>query len=269
MTPAARRATFHVANDVGACGGADASMSDRERSSSAPAPASPASRAIVGLPDAVQGVGELAGELVHALRNPVSALTTSVDLLSGGLTDADDVPQLHRVMRNELGKLNDLLERCRELTRLSSLSFARYDLRAIVRTRLEARASEFAAREVRLSLELPPRAARIDADESHLGGVFDALVGNALDAMPSGGDLVVIVGVAGPHGTLEVRDTGEGIASNVLPNVFRLFYTTRKGGTGMGLSVARQVLLAHGGTIAIESERGRGTRVLVTLPIAT
>lgn len=248
---------------------APSSSASNERSAALRAPegASGDASVGVGLRDAVANVGELAGELVHALRNPVSALTTSLELLTGGLADADDIPQLHRVMRNELTRLNELLGRCRDLTRLTHLEMAPLDLAALARTRLEARAEEVASRKVTLRLALPEGAVPLRGDATQLGTALDALVTNALEAMPEGGALEVALATDARGATLRLRDTGHGIPANALPNVFRLFYTTRKGAAGMGLPLARQVVLAHGGTIRLESTEGQGTTATVQVPL--
>jgi two-component system sensor histidine kinase HydH len=245
-----------------------AKMKESDRTASPPARAEgPA----VGTREAVAGVGLLAGELVHALRNPVSALTTSLELLLGGRVDAEDLPHLHRVMRNELTRLNDLLARCSELARLRELAFAPLDLVALVHDRLEARAHELTSRGLTLALTLPTGTAMLRADETQLGGAVDALVSNALEAMPAGGTLTVRLERDEPANELQlvVGDTGAGIATTALANVFRLFYSTKPGAAGMGLPVARQVITAHGGTVALTSEPGRGTTVTVRLPMGS
>lgn len=230
-------------------------------------PPSPPVRA--GAREAVVGVGMLASELVHALRNPVSALSTSIELLTAGLADPDDLPQLYQAMRNQLGRLTDLLSRCGELSRLSSLTFAPLDFVDLVRARIETRARDLTAQGVSASLSLPQASLPMLADATHLGSTIDALVNNALEAMPSGGTLVVRVERHDEQSeaVLTVQDTGHGIPAAMLPNVFRLFFTTRPGAAGVGLSIARQVITAHGGTIDIHSEEGRGTVVTVRLPL--
>lgn len=221
--------------------------------------------------DAVRSVGELVGELVHALRNPVSALTTSLELLTRGLAAQEDVPQLHQVMTNEITKLNAMLGRCRDLMQLSSLELAPRELTRFLRVRLESRSEDLAARGVALSVALPDAQVEIMADESQLGNVLDALISNAVEAMRSGGTLsaTLTLNAATREAVLSLRDTGEGISSATLPNVFRVLFSTKKGATGMGLPVARQVLLAHGGTISLESEPGKGTTVTMRLPLRT
>lgn len=227
----------------------------------------------VGPEDAVRAAGDLAGELVHALRNPVAAFTTSLDLLLAGNLDADDVQALHRVLRNELRKMDEMLGRTRELTRLRQLERVRVDLAALVRARLEAHAGELAAASVRLEREVPSEPVPVRGDPALLDALVDALIQNALDAMhASGGVLDVVLAIESEgdarRAVLRVRDTGDGIPEPARPNVFRLFYTTRKGAGGMGLPFARWIASGHEGDVSL-AFRDRGTEALFSMPIET
>src|SRR5690349_5151722 len=101
--------------------------------------------------DAIRGVGTLVSELLHGLRNPVAAFKTSLELQLAGSVSAEDLPQLHRVMRNELSKLSDLLGRSSELTRLAQLTLSPLDLIELVSGRLNSRHAEFTERAVTLN----------------------------------------------------------------------------------------------------------------------
>jgi two-component system sensor histidine kinase AtoS len=105
------------------------------------------------------------------------------------------------------------------------------------------------------------------ADGFQLKHALLNLVLNALQATPGGGSIAIES--AGDERGLEiaVRDTGEGMAEDVLPRVFDAFFTTREGGTGLGLPIARRIVEAHAGTLDIRSRPGRGTVARITLPV--
>jgi signal transduction histidine kinase len=218
---------------------------------------------------AVRAAGDLVGELTHALKNPLAAFTTSLDLLLAGNLDADDVKSLHRVLRNELRKMDEMLGRSRELTRLRQLERQRVDLAALVRARLDLRAADLASANVNLERDVPGGAVFVHGDVTLLEFLFDALVQNALDAMSNGGTMRVRLAV--DEGdvrrvVLGVGDTGDGIPEPVRPNVFRLFYTTRAGASGMGLSVAHWIALAHEGDVTL-SALEPGTEAQFSMPV--
>ena len=219
--------------------------------------------------DAVRGVGVVTSDLLHALRNPVAAFKTSLELLVSGTVDAEDLPQLHRVLKNEVGKLTDLLGRCSELTELTGLTLRAADLTAIVRASVDGHAAACTEQGVRVEYRSDADAMPLQADATLFERAVDALVDNAIEAMSSrSGTLTVTLGhTADGFARLQVIDTGVGISPTVLPNVFRLFYTTKKGSAGMGLPVARQIFTAHGGRIEIVSAEGQGTEVTVRVPI--
>ena len=117
----------------------------------------------------------------------------------------------------------------------------------------------------RLSIELdevPP----VLGSEHRLGQVFLNLLINAVQAMEAGGQLVVRTRSSGLGVVIELIDTGPGMDEETLAKAFRAFYTTKQGGSGLGLPTARKIVEAHGGTIDIESAPGRGTKVTIWLP---
>jgi two-component system sensor histidine kinase HydH len=92
------------------------------------------------------------------------------------------------------------------------------------------------------------------------------LVQNALDAMPQGGTLTVAAQGTATHVQIEVRDTGGGVPAAYLPRLFEPLYTTKPGGTGLGLYIVQEIVKAHGGDVTVQSAAGRDTTFTVTLP---
>jgi two-component system phosphate regulon sensor histidine kinase PhoR len=130
------------------------------------------------------------------------------------------------------------------------------------------------AKGVSLSFEPPISAVVVPGDPDALRGAFDNLVENGVKYTPSGGSVVVRLGVTEGAARVEVVDTGRGIPEEHLPRVFERFYRVDKarsrehGGAGLGLSIAQGVVAAHGGRIELTSVVGRGTTATVTLPRA-
>jgi signal transduction histidine kinase len=103
-------------------------------------------------------------------------------------------------------------------------------------------------------------------DRNALKQVFLNLFLNAIQAMPSGGELMVRIAHEGGDVVVEVTDTGEGIPPDLLEKIWQVYYSRRRTGTGMGLPIARRYVEDHGGTISVWSEQGRGTRFAIRLP---
>jgi signal transduction histidine kinase len=122
------------------------------------------------------------------------------------------------------------------------------------------------ARGVKIERDFALPGAVVRGDSEKLKQVVINLIVNALEAMKDGGTLTARVGGDSDRVILAVEDTGPGMESQVLAQVFEPFFTTKEAGTGLGLSIVRKIVDQHAGEVRIESERGKGTRVRVTLP---
>lgn len=125
-----------------------------------------------------------------------------------------------------------------------------------------------AARSVTLQLEGIADLGQAAVHENTLQRVVLNLVQNALDAMPQGGALRLVGRYTATHVQLQVRDTGDGISVENLPRIFEPLYTTKPGGTGLGLYIVQEIMAAHEGRVTVESVRGEGTTFTLILPRA-
>jgi signal transduction histidine kinase len=104
-------------------------------------------------------------------------------------------------------------------------------------------------------------------DAAQLRQVMDNLLRNAIEASSEGGHVTVAAKSGSRGHSIEVRDTGAGIAADDLPRIFDLYFTTKPQGTGVGLAVSQQIVSAHGGTIEVDSKPGEGTAMTIRLPL--
>ena len=125
----------------------------------------------------------------------------------------------------------------------------------------------FAERHVTLHKALDPACPILRFDPDQIRQVLINLVQNALDSMPDGGELTVMTRVQDDHVEIVIADTGHGMATEVLENLFQPFFTTKVGGTGLGLSVSQKVAHTHGGDILVQSKPGAGSSFTIQLPI--
>ncbi|MEK7389423.1 MAG: ATP-binding protein [Elusimicrobiota bacterium] len=212
-------------------------------------------------------LGELSAHLAHEVRNPLTGISSAMQVMQG------EVPE-NSPRREVLGKILGQLNRM-EQTMGNFLRFARMP-EAVVRPFrlheplgrvLDLIEGRLRSQHVRLERAISDQLPELRGDPGQIEQVFLNLCINALHAMPAGGTLRVGARRE-TDGTLivEVSDTGKGIASGDLENVFRPFFTTRENGSGLGLPICRQIVMAHNGEIWIESVPERGTSVYVRLP---
>jgi signal transduction histidine kinase len=216
-------------------------------------------------------LGRLAAGVSHEIRNPLAALFLHVDLLEEDLQQptpgsAAQVAQVLAEIRTQLARLEDLVQNYLTLVRASQSERTPQDLGAA----LHAGAVEWqqlAKRQgVLLRLEGLENLGIVPFHANTLCRAILNLIQNALDAMPHGGTLTLAGQRTATHVQLQVRDTGSGIATEQCAKIFEPLYTTKPGGSGLGLYIVQEIVAAHGGTLTVESAPGCGTTFTITLP---
>jgi two-component system sensor histidine kinase PilS (NtrC family) len=231
------------------------------------------------------GVGQLAADIAHEIRNPLAAISGSVEMLNAGLGEDGADPEPRRLMSivlREIDRLNDLITEFLQFARPAPAKRVPLDLGAVV----EELAGMFQVAcpdGVTLELQLG-RDLMVLADSTQLRQVLWNLLLNAVQAMPDGGCIRVGVGEAGPEPQeaagegrneqpreggfveVEVGDSGVGIAPEVLDRIFDPFFTTKSGGSGLGLATVHRIVEANGGNLRVESQVGRGSVFRVRFP---
>lgn len=216
-------------------------------------------------------VGTLASSLAHEVRNPLNSISLQLVLLSrrvARLGDAAD-PEIALLVENarrEIDRLDGLVGEFLSLSTIDRVRLSEHDLRDIVREVLGLLAP--AAQQKGLSLDegVTEPVPRILLDGEKIKQVLINLVRNAIEATPEGGSIRVSTRLSGDALVIDVTDTGMGIEPGL--DVFDFFTTTKRGGTGLGLPIARRIVEAHGGRLTFESEPGAGTTFSVTFKTA-
>jgi PAS domain S-box-containing protein len=220
---------------------------------------------------------EMARRVAHEIKNPLTPIQLSVEHVRR-LHRAGD-PAFASVLRDCLDNIQKQVGVLRQIAHEFS-AYARLPrLRPVatpVGVLLEEALGPYetaAPPGIRLQRVLPGDLPPVQVDRAVVVRALVNLIENALQAMPSGGSLTVSAAAADgarPPGTvrIEVRDTGEGIDPEALPRLFEPYFSTRVGGTGLGLAVARRAVEEQGGTLEIRSRRGEGTVAILTLPVA-
>ncbi len=214
----------------------------------------------------------------HELRTPLTPILTWSEILkrepdAPRAREAADV--IERNVRVQIALVEDLLDLARVTQSKLTLEVQRHDLRAIVRSALDAVAGTARDKGIDATWTEPSLPALVDADAGRLGHVFWHVLMNAVKFTPGGGRITVALETEGDRALVQIRDTGVGIHPRFLPHVFEVFRQQEEGarrqygGLGIGLAIARHLVELHYGTIEVRSAGvDRGTEVLVRLPVA-
>jgi two-component system, NtrC family, sensor kinase len=222
-------------------------------------------------------IGKMAAVVAHEVNNPLSGILTYAKLLrkwvASGQAEHEkqgEAMECLELIASESRRCGDLVKNLLTLSRTAPMNVQATDLRTVidrslllVRHQLELGGIQF---ELNLADDLP----RVPCDPAQMEQVFLALIMNAIDAMPKGGNLWIEVRPSSDETEvrIQVRDDGAGIAPDILPQIFEPFLTTKESGrgVGLGLAISRGIVERHNGRIEVESELGRGTTFTVTLP---
>jgi signal transduction histidine kinase len=219
-------------------------------------------------------VGKIAAQITHEVRNPLSSIGLNAEMLEE--ETQGEARKLARAIVKEVDRLTEITEEYLRFARLPRPKLEREELGAIVSSLLSFLQPELERRGVTVATELDPALPPVAADEHQLRQALLNLLRNAVEAMGDGGRLTLTAARVPNDGDggdcraieLTIRDTGEGIAPEHLPKIFDPFFSTKEGGTGLGLALTQQIIVEHGGKIEVQSERGRGTAFVVRLVAA-
>jgi signal transduction histidine kinase len=218
-------------------------------------------------------VEAIAAGIAHEVRNPLNALQINLGILEQELSEivSDRSSHVFEVIGKIAGELRSLDNFVTEFLRFARPPRPALEpvaVRPLLADLVTFISPECARKGASLSLTVEGGPATVMADPFQLKHALLNLVLNALQATPAGGAIAIETG--GDTRVLEVRvrDTGQGIAGEVLPRVFDAFFTTREGGTGLGLPIARRIVEAHEGTLVLRSHDGEGTVATLALPAA-
>lgn len=218
-------------------------------------------------------IAQMAGALVHEIRNPLSTMILNLDLIREDLGASEEVRDLRIVrkverVRQESLRLQELLETFLGIVRLEQVSLEPADLNLVVEDFCDFFEPQAASHDIVLRKHLATGLPRLALNTELLNQAILNLCLNAQQAMSSGGELILSTRKLGDRVVLEVTDTGKGIPQADLARVFDPFYSTRKGGSGLGLPTCRRIVEAHNGTIAVDSTPGIGTRFVLSFPLS-
>lgn len=212
-------------------------------------------------------LGRLSAGLAHEIRNPLSSISGSVQLVRDATGLGDEDKRLLGIVLDEVDRLNDLVTTMLQVGSPRQPQKVRLDLRNIVEdvTRVaEQQAKDDGA--VALTMDLPSSPVVAEVDTDQVRQVLWNLVKNAIQASPPGSTVTLSTRSAAGRPQLRVADEGDGLDEAQQTRVYEMFHSERTHGAGIGLALVRQIVDAHRGSVEIDSASGKGARFIVTFP---
>jgi signal transduction histidine kinase len=209
-------------------------------------------------------LGEMAAGMAHEVKNPLAAIRSSAQILTERVSGKEG--QFAQIIVSEVDRLNRVVNEFLEYARPAPLKREPVLLSGLLDSCLELLAPVIKEAGVTIKRAYPQGENKVDADPNQLRQVFLNLVLNAVQALSSGGEVTLEIRQEGGSTRVSVRDTGPGIPPDQLRQVCEPFYSTKPGGTGLGLPIAQRIVAEHGGRLEIDCPTGAGTTATVILP---
>jgi len=230
-------------------------------------------------------IGKMAAVLAHEINNPLSGILTYAKLLrkwidreecdrqkatASGVRRYQEICDSLDLIASESRRCGDLVKNLLTFSRTTPMNLQATNLNQVIDRSLRLVQHQLDLASIQVQLQLDPNLPQVLCDAAQIEQVLLALVMNALDALPQGGNLWLTTSLSREHNhvCVVVRDDGAGISPEILPHLFEPFLTTKEAGrgVGLGLAISHSILERHSGNIEVQSEVGRGTIFTVTLP---
>lgn len=215
-------------------------------------------------------LGTLTGSLAHEIKNPLSTIQLNLQLLEEDLIPDRPVPPRAAsrlaVVRTEAARLREILDGFMRYAGNIQLEPKPTDLNLLLEELVDFFHPQAQLQRVQLRFRPAPKPLIASVDPRLLKQALLNLMLNSLQAMPQGGELILQASPSGRGARIDVIDTGTGIPPEALDRIFNAYFTTKKGGTGLGLAMTRRIVQEHGGDLSVRSELGKGSVFSIYLP---
>ena len=223
------------------------------------------------LADQTAEVYALVGALAHEIKNPLSTIRLNMELLAEDHLQPTNDRERRAAAKidavtQECTRLQKLLDDFLQFSRVHSLKLNPADLNELLTRLLNFFAPQAEADNIEVIRYLDPDLPHVMMESETLYAAILNLVINAQQAMPDGGQLVIRTRGTKSGVAIDLIDNGVGMNQKTIARAFTAFYTTKPGGSGLGLTTTRKILEAHGGTLSVQSSEGRGTQMTIELP---
>ena len=206
--------------------------------------------------------------VAHEVKNPINAIVLHLQLLQHKLQQVDPDSKRHMdIIGSEIHRLDRVVQILVDFTRQRELHIEEVDLRQVVDEVLLLALPDAEAHSVRVVRDLPAQPVKVKVDIDFMKQALLNVVLNGEQAMPNGGTLTITVGQQDRDAVVRIKDEGGGIPKDVQDKIFELYFTTKKGGSGIGLAQTYQILQWHYGSVDFETVEGQGTTFRLLIPV--
>jgi signal transduction histidine kinase len=214
-------------------------------------------------------IGRLTSGVAHEVKNPINAIVVHLELLKNKLNDPSAPAVRHlEVIDMEIRRLDRVVQTLVDFSRPVELQLREQDLRLVVGDVLALATEELSTRSVILENHLPAKAVMANVDADLLKQATLNVIENGAQAMPEGGRLEVSLEIDRKFAVLRIADEGVGIPNEIREKIFDLYFTTKSGGSGIGLAMTYRILQLHHGAVEVQSRETRGTEFRLRIPLA-
>jgi len=219
-------------------------------------------------------LGEIAAGVAHEIRNPLAGIAGAIEIITKDFPKDHPDREVLEDLRQEVRRIEKTLNELLVYARPKPPQLGRTNIKETIARTLQLARRQTGQRKVEFSIQISPKIPDFLADSEQIHEVLLNLVLNGIQAIDKEGKITIEAGLRDSEGPgrppaveLAVSDTGQGIPPEHLERIFRPFYTTKRGGTGLGLSLCRRIVAAHGGTLVAESELKKGSRFTIRIPL--
>jgi signal transduction histidine kinase len=216
----------------------------------------------------MSAIGRLTSGVGHEVKNPINAIVVHVELLKSKLSGAGAPAMRHlEIIEAEIHRLDRVVQLLVDFSRPVELQLHEQDMRGVIGDVLALSAAELSTHKVKLESRLPGRPMVVNIDADLIKQAALNVIQNGAQAMPEGGTLRVILEEQRKYAVLRIADQGPGIPDDIREKIFDLYFTTKSGGSGIGLAMTYRILQLHYGSIEVQSNGERGTEFLLRIPL--
>lgn len=212
-------------------------------------------------------VGEMAAAMSHEVRTPLGILRSSADVLKREKMLSEEGKEVLTFISAETERLNKLVSTLIDAARPRLPVFTEIDLTELIANTITMLRSQAQSKQVAITFDAQTEAVNAAVDADQIRQVIMNLIMNAIQVLPEGGNIDVVLKQVGHQAVLEVMDDGDGITVENQAQIFEPFFTKRAGGVGLGLAVVRQIVQTHGGEISYQKSKMQGAQFTIVLPI--